>query len=891
MSPYVLGRMSGTGQQALLNLRLGRSMEFCRELRALDLWLRDNRERICDEVMYGMIGRADGATKSLMVAIRRRVYNRKMPRMQDLRVVASDGCNRSRRAVLNYCAKLRRYLGMIESARDGDARELFDAELLLKRVDLVDMLSDPEFIKALQVASPSMASSVLKLVCKHPREWRKKERQVEVRAVRYLTRMVVKTSPFGRFGPVVLGEFDPGYTGVIASDFSRSRVRTQSSLNLSFVDRIISALWRDAQLARDLPLHLNDTYFVDAGDLCFFQPYEKNGIPKYTSLRRGRLLPEIQVVIDEAKAAAGQVTTAQLVERLANGELGTRWDVQRIGQFVESLVNSGLLIRQMRVPTAEVERIGNLLEQAGTHSVDVPGDWREDLETLRRYGAEFSRQSVRGRNRLIQSSGALVEKLLQETYSLKDKMSRDRRLFVEDTYFEEAELKLGQQFWEPIREDVSAFLDAVFRRDSGGLAHQMLKDTFIQRYGEGGRCSDLQKFASELSKTAFSEATGSSEFRNSGPVNENGLAYLRALVEEAARAGDGHECALDSGFFRAMAEGFPEGPKGRKSIALHLQFVAASMDDLQDGNFDVVLNYTLPGHGRFFTRYCDMFDPERAENGLVERIKKQIDALSESLEGTEVMELVSVANHNAQVHPPLTPRMLVLPGETAESHPAQQLLPRDLELRHETGDNSLQFYHDERRVVPMYMGFFHAMALPYSHRIFVDGNPHSYHAERNRLAEFQENMMPFLGTEEERGKVRHYARLRCGRLILQRETWSLDIDLVPEALLATVDDFELFMQANLWRMELGLPSTSFVRVKRRKSSPSDIYSQLSANEHKPMFLDFENFFTLRSFFATLATVDVQSVQFEEMLPGFNDTPLHVNGSPVTMEVQIELNRD
>lgn len=889
ISPYFLVRMSGRGQDAMTGLRFGRSLRLVEQLWSLNRWLERERDAVCNGVLFEMIGRSDGAVKSQLVGLKRRLYNGKLPRLQDLGVLSHAGSERGRRQVLRYCARLRR----AQSLQDGAiARDVFQAELTLKRMDLAQLMADEEFIKALQVASPSLAVGVLKLVQKHPGEWRKKERQVETKAVRYLSRMVVKTSPFGRFGPVALGRYDAGAGGVIASDLSRSRQRTVSSLNLSFVDRIISQLYRSPEVASKLTLQLNNTCFVDNGDLCFYQPYEKNHVPKYTLLRRGRLIPEIQAVVDVVQQQPSPMTAAGLVAELKQRGFGSHWnDENRVAQFVESLINSGLLVRNFNVPTGQLNRIDSLLDQARTNGVELPEEWRGDLEQLQRYGEGFSDQNLKERHRCIQRSDQLVEKLLNESVDLKDRIARERRLFVEDTYLEGADIVLGEGFWSAIAEDIGAFLDAVFRRDGGGLPYQMLKDIFLQKYGPGGSCDELEKFANELAKTAFrSDLIQSAEFRNSGQINENGLSYLRVLIEESRKNAGQRECLLDADFFRDLAQRFPDGPRGRRSAALHLQFVAASEAELQAGNFQVVLNYTLPGHGRFFTRYCDLFDTGRSEDGLVNHIRGQIASLSESVGGVEVVEMVSVANHNAQVHPELAERVVVMPGEVSAVDSCRQLHIKDVELRHVEDDNSLRFYAGDKEIIPLYMGFFHAMALPYSHRIFVDATPHSYHAERNRLAEVQESLLPFVEADEQRDRVRHYPRLRCGRLVLQRETWGVDRAAIPLEVFDALDDFDLFARVNLWRLDLGLPKSCFVRVKRRRDAAAEQPGVLNANEHKPMYLDFENFFTLRSFIAMLANQPVESLQFEEALPDLGDTPLNVNGQPVTMELQVEFNR-
>jgi len=892
MSPYVLVRMSGADQDALQQLRVGRSVEHVNRLWALENWLAANRDHVCDEVLYRLIGETDGAVKSQMVGIRRRLYNGKLPRMQEMLVLRHASCARSRRLVLRYYSRLRRYQSLKSGDRAAYAREIFKAELLVKREDLVRHLSDDKFLKALQVASPSLADGVGKLLQKPPTQWAKKERQIEGRAIRYLTRMLAKTSPFGRFGPVALGRYDPASTSCIRYDFSDFQVETRSSLNLSFVDKVISRLWRHPDAARHVPVRINQSYFFDNGDLCFYQPYEKNNYPKYTFLRRGRFIREIQLVLECIENADAPMNSWQIAKTLHEQGMGEGWqDQAKVHQLVESLIASGLLIRQWPLATSRQDRIDDLFRMADQAGFELPGDWREDVDLLRRCGNAFSGQTVRDRDKLIQKSDAILERLLDEQSDLRSRIARDRRLYVEDSYVRGGDFTLGAPFWSAIRDDVGAFLDLIFRRDGGGLGHQMFKDIFIQHYGVGGECASLTKFANELSKTAFrTDALATSAFVNSSAVNQNALHYLQTLMDMSSASGDARECDIGQDGCRAMAERFPAEPPGRKSIALHLQIVAESQQQLDAGDFDVVLNYTLPGHGRFFTRYCEFFDAESPGAALSDELKLQLDRLAESLGGVEIIEVLSVVNHNAQVHRPMTERVIVAPGEVSPYGDDRDIEPRELVLRHDARSNTMGCYLGGKEVMPMYMGFFHSMSLPYSHRVLVDCSPHSYHAERNKVAEFQENLVPFTRPEQERRKIRHYPRIRCGRLIVQRETWSVDVEAIVPEFIEVEDDFDMFVRANLWRMRSGLPAACFVRVKRKKDNPSEVYNQINPNEHKPMFLDFENVFTLKSFVSMISTQGVQSVQFEESLPAIGATPLKIGGKPVAMELQIEVNR-
>lgn len=891
MSRYALVRMSGANQDALVDLRFADAAAHVRRVHAMRQWLDEQREHVCEQVLFALIGTANGADKSRLVGIRRKLYNGKLPRLQDMAVIIAHPDRAARRAVARYYLRLQRYLASTQGDSAEQARNAFFRELENKRNVLVRHLSTPEFIKALQVASPSLAASVAKLVCRPTVTWAKKERQVEVRAVRYLTRMLIKTSPFGRFGPVALANYDDNAAEAIRFDMDGAVTETISSLNLSFVDRLLATLGRHPQVSAKLPVKVNGSYFLDGQDICFYNPAERNNLPRYTTLRRGRFLRQIQVVVECLEKAGTPLTARQLADAVLLQGSSEHWEApDKVLPFVESLISSGLLVRELSVPTNIMDRLEGLTQVLQSLGLELPAKWSAGLRELRELGHGFAAMGVRDRDRAIRRADQLLAELLDSTVDPRARMARDRRLFVEDTYTRGGTFTLGRPFWDHVGADVAAFVELLCRRDRGGLGYQLMKDIFIQHYGEGGVCEDTGRFGNELAKSAFKPtAMGTTGFAHSARVNDNAWRYfnwLQAAVDQSNGAAD---IDLGRDKVKSLSEEFIGWELPRTSIALHLQFVAASAEALASGDFQVVLNYTLPGHGRFFTRYCAYYDQAGPTPRLSDQLSAQASLIGSSAGGVEPVEMVSIVNHNAQIHRPLTDRVIVAPGEHVHL-PAEHVVGmRDLQLQHCTNSGEMRVFAGGKEILPLYMGFFHSMALPFSHRVLADASPHAFHAERFRLLEFSENTGAGRRSQGTR-PVRHYPRLRCGRLVIQRQAWVVDFDALAEHFVDTRDDFDLFLKANLWRLGHGLPSTCFVRIRRQRDTPGEIVNAVNPNEHKPMFLDFENLFTVRSFAAACASQAVDTIQFDEALPEQGDTPLEKSGSPVTLEMQIEINR-
>jgi hypothetical protein len=179
------------------------------------------------------------------------------------------------------------------------------------------------------------------------------------------------------------------------------------------------------------------------------------------------------------------------------------------------------------------------------------------------------------------------------------------------------------------------------------------------------------------------------------------------------------------------------------------------------------------------------------------------------------------------------------------------------------------------------MGFFHLISLPMLHRLLVELTPTAYHMEALRPYDLRQG-----GSTEGAGQgpsVRRYPRLRMGRFVLQRESWEVPGESLPAR--EAEDEFTLFLNAYAWARRLSLPREVFVRVRRAQVRASDMHTG-----HKPVMVDFENYFSLKMLFHMLGDGQIESLKVEEMLPNPRQLCCRVGGEARAAEFQIEFNR-
>ncbi|MBB3192867.1 lantibiotic dehydratase [Roseateles terrae] len=866
-SAPVLVRLAGQGSHGHEALRFQRTLRALDRFAAVQRWLEAHRDEVCDRVLFQAAAGVDGPLRSQLVALKRKYFNAAAPRAGELACLSEIADETQRRLALRYARRLQR----IKQLRER-ATQVFDRELEHQRDALRGYLRRDDFVKAVQLNSPTLARNVRSLVSKPAREWAKSERQTEATAMRYYSRMVAKTSPFGRWGLVAAGRVNPQRRERMNVRLKAPRLTAKSHLNLALCARIMHSVSEVPEVAASLPLRLNPTAFIEGPQLCFYDPSGRDGSTPYTRLRRGPLLPWMAQIVEYLKDHPAPLPHAALVAAVADAHGLDEAARRKLSQGVTSLTGSGLLVRELGQPTDRLSQLSAAADALGRHLGHGHERWSQPLRQLEQWGQAFADQGVEGRRQILEQVQAQSSALGADAHAPLP------ALVVEDSGLAGLEVELGQEWVQEVGTQLNLLLQLFAVRDREGVNLQLFKDIFVHLHGVGGRCANLHQLASSYARTLFGvPLTDTAIFSRAAKANALGQRYMDRLL--ARMEGAGRELVIPQEELQQWVDEFsaeaggPATPAAR-SAAVHLQLAATDAEAMDRGDYLAVLNYTLPGFGRFFTRYCDLLP----DAGWDRDIHEQLQRLQEQA-GAPVVELQSVLAHNAQVHPPLTDRVLVLAGERSDRPLA--LDASDVSLEHDPDTDELIYRHHGERVIPMYMGFFHSLALPMTHRVLVDGVPFTYHAERNRPVDYREGLLAAGKDEALKAQVRHYPRLRFGRIVVQRESWAMGTMHLP-AVRRSEGDFALFSAFRDWRAQHGLPARMFVRVKRPAGQGG------RSSDHKPIYVDFDNHLSLRSWHSALDTDHLETLIFEEALPDLGCSPIDLGDGPLAFELQVEL---
>ncbi len=304
-----------------------------------------------------------------------------------------------------------------------------------------------------------------------------------------------------------------------------------------------------------------------------------------------------------------------------------------------------------------------------------------------------------------------------------------------------------------------------------------------------------------------------------------------------------------------------------------------------------VVNASLSGFGKMISRFMHIFDASVTEDVRSWNSARAGEAM--------FIEDCDASYFNANLHPPLMPHEIWMPGGH-NTLPAEKQIPvtdlqvrlsadgERLELLHKTlgktayvfdlgfqghGGRSQLFQLLEKFTRAEYLSFY-----PLLNALSSLSAPKPQQQTLPENAEQQPNETPkdaaiAAATPETKPQPRVRTRPRVvyeEQLVLQRKAWFVPKELLP---LRTKQetDWQYFERLNTWRSELGMPEEIFLFVNPRENQnnqeniDTDAAKRVTRDDYKPQYISFRNPFMVKLFEGLLAKV-MSVLKIEEMLP-------------------------
>lgn len=849
-APLVV-RVAGVPARALESIRIPRAYAAAVELVELHRRLTEQSAAIADD-LYAVIGdESRVGWKPHLVGLRRSVYRIRAPRPHEWNPEIASVLGESLARRIAEWLELLRKADRLRTDLPG----VLDDEWEAAHAALRAAASADGFRRALCLASHSLFGETEKWLAD---EGRRPQRKSVVRLARYLGRAATKTSPYSTF--TAIGE--AGWCedeAVVRFTATRPAVASVVEMNGMLVQRLIRALCERPRVAHLLRPRINPSATVDDGSIRFLGHQPKEPIVRLP------LTPAVREcirVLDGGHVA----TMGELVDALASS--GER---DAAARFVDKLVASGLVERQMPVDDLAVDPLGGLSDWLVATGHDSSDHVLAAVNRVRKEVASPAAISDITGHR--QHRRALAEAIgdLAAAAGFPDSTvaGQEKDLFNENAVYPTIVASASISRWRPALTDLDVVRRMMAVLDPT-LPLRVAVGTFCaERFGAGSRVPLITvhaAIAEEFSRgdrskwsAAVSEMAG---FLGVVPVAiarlaespldalrevERAQTAIRALMA-GDRAGEPVVRANPDDVDRLLAD-LPAWMTAPSSMGTYVQVVP-------DGDgLRLVVNAAHGGHGRGRSR----------ARHLIARAMGEPEAFPlDDVDGVTLAELSGMFAFSPNVRPPSVRYEIDYPFTTS-FRPSNHRIPlADLVVAHDdaTGMVRLCSQHGNSRIVPLHIGMMADGLLSPAARLLTQAFGQTYYLHPSQ---------PLLVTPEmftDVDDIIVQERMEIGKVILQRARWVVPIAHVPVRDKGETDA-DYLIRLVTWLRATGIPDRCFVRMWADaddltvEGGPATKW--LTDKSRKPVYVDFANLFLVMSFERMLNRPGAVVV-FEEAVP-------------------------
>ncbi|MGW5599614.1 lantibiotic dehydratase [Streptomyces rochei] len=436
---------------------------------------------------------------------------------------------------------------------------------------LRDVWSLSEAADSIEQASPLLAQQVQTLCSVASPETRQLRRAV-VSVMRYLLRMTGRATPNGLFAGIAPASFGerPRWSW---GEWHRPVIRADGD----WIADLVARLEADPELLRHLHVMANNTIFVRGDRLIVPYPPRScrtDGSPaaevslRYTSA--------VRIAVD----AAASPVPVHAVVALMRSEF-PEVPADRVEGLVSSLVERGVLISSLHAPSAALDALDHLVEQAEAAAAPSATDLVDDLRTVRDAIARHNQVLAPVDGRRLRT--ALRRKMTALSSVKAQPFTLDLRI--------DCSLTLPPQVAREA-EQAATVLARLSAYPFGTPAWQDFHNRFFERYGINSLVPVRDLVDPDV---GLGFPVG---YRDAQPEQSEALTAReqRLLCLAQAAVLDGRdEIRLDEDLIRTLTVGDRNAPQVPAHTELRFRIRAASQEDLESGDF--VLHGIAPSRG------------------------------------------------------------------------------------------------------------------------------------------------------------------------------------------------------------------------------------------------------------------------------------------------------
>jgi hypothetical protein len=829
--------------------------------------------RLSDPLSEAVGATEDAALRRRLLALRRQVFNNRLPGDLDAARALAAGLGGTTGADL--AAWLDARVRWEELRREGDT--VLAAGLARTRAALRTLAHDDRLRRGLLLASPTLEERLDAFAADPAPTPGKRARKMERSLLSYLYRTACKTSPFSTLTGVGLGGFETaGADGTPAETEVGDDWRGHPRLNVVVLTRLAELIAADPERRADLPVTLASGWKLDDHRVRYVQRAVTAGddsAPVSFDAAQDRLFflrrqGTLDAMLALLQNHGGALRHGELARWLADT---TGAGQEEAGHYLTALRDLGIL----QLPSLAT----------GVHSGDPLHAFQRSLRALQRPWADgLATRLYRTADALarypeadVPTRRALLAEIRAELLALQSDLGAARPVLPQTLVYEDVSAgttRADLDEWAAVVATPLRSIGRILPAFDVALPQRLtLKGFFLARYGRGGRCEDLLRLVHDFHEDIFRQylqfTATKEDFLPDGShaPEENWLGLPEITAVDRARAAltarirdgwaalppDAEEFVLDDTTVDEVATALAGAAPAFQPQSHFLQLARREGDPL------AVLNNSFGGLCFPFTRFTHCFDGEDGP-GLTAALRAELRKVLPP--GAVFAEITAgAATTNLNLHGRLTDYEIVCPGEHSTAPEEARLHLDDLHAVHDTETDRLilRSRRLDREVVPLYLGYLVPMVLPEIPRTLLLFSP----TARSVL-----DVWRGVPAGPDEAGVTRRPRVRHHSLVLQRRSWTAADGSLPLRTPGT-GDADWYLGWHRWRTVHGLPARVFATVHQ---DAADGEGGAWFGGSKPQYVDFDSPLSLAALEGLLAGKHARTV-FEEMLPGEDE--LHV----------------
>ncbi|MDJ0836857.1 MAG: lantibiotic dehydratase [Acidobacteriota bacterium] len=348
---------------------------------------------------------------------------------------------------------------------------------------------------------------------------------------------------------------------------------------------------------------------------------------------------------------------------------------------------------------------------------------------------------------------------------------------------------------------------------------------------------------------------------------------MTALLDEAKREG-AEPVVFNTAMIDAAMKELPEEARysnPRQSCAAFLQFYGEG-DDTR-----AVINSLPIGYGKLFSRFLHLFDPK-----ITETLR---DWSVETHPEARMLEDSDASTFNANLHPPLMPYEVWIPGGHNSLPPEKQIPVTELVVRNSGKTLELRHGPKDDRLYVFDLGFQSERGRSELFQLLKRFNPAEFMSV-SQLVNDHLNKLP----EGDDGVVYQPRVIFEDYVVANRAQWTFPSKTLPIRK-PQETAWSYFRRVHSWKAAHNLPDEVFVSITHHmelEQLDDDSRKKVRRDDYKPQYFDFNNPILVRLFEKLVERVP-RSMRLVEMLPASKDL-VRIDGKRYVTEAVVQWHR-